>query len=150
MIVAPYVFEIDEDGHYTTDVAVDWVRTDGTPTVLAPGRLLRYTDEGEWQVTTAKSLRADATWKPIAKAAKAVKEGFEQAEIPTDPQAGYYELLDPDAASEPFALTPPRTSLYALQKWVPAQEAAGILWRWEPENSTERYFAVVRAELLNG
>lgn len=148
MIIAPYVFDFDEDGRYTTEVAIDWVRTDGIPTVLHPGRILQYTTEDEWQVTTAKSIGADTTWKPIAKATKTIKEAFAAAEPPAPARPGYYELIDPDAAADPFPVVPPRTSLYALQRWIPEHGVAGILWSWAPKDSTEPHYAVVRAEHL--
>lgn len=161
MIHAPDVFEVDEHGRYTPTVAVPWIETDGTPTVLHVGKTLRYsTDEG-WEVTTAKTTTPDPTWKPISKAAKAVKEAFAAAAAADDPAPGYYELIGPTFAGNPHNLddfqivahgsvpvegTPPRSSLYALGPWLEQRGIPGILWMWDTADG--RVFAAVRAEQL--
>jgi hypothetical protein len=162
MITAPDVFEVDEHGRYTPTVAVPWVQTDGVPTVLHVGRTLRYCPEEGWQVTTAKTPNLDPTWKPISKAAKAVKEAFAAAAAADNPAPGYYELIGPTFAGNPHHLgdfqlithgsvplneSPPRTSLYALGPWLNARDLPGILWSWDTADG--RLFAAVRAEHLS-
>lgn len=147
MIIAPYVFDIDENGLYTTDVVTDWVQVHGNPYALHTGRMLHFDPDTGWRATTAKSLSGEPKWKPIDEAAKTVKEAFAEAEVPADPRPGYYELLDPEQSV--FALeAPPRTSLYALQKWVPAQKVPGILWAWDDAESAGPRYAVVRSTHL--
>lgn len=161
MITAPDVFKVDEHGRYTPTVAIPWVETDGAPTVLHLGRTLRYSAEEGWEVTTAKTTTPDPNWKPISKAAKAVKEAFAAASVADEPAPGYYELIGPSFAGNPHGLgdfqvvahgsvplegAPPRSSLYALGPWIAGNDIPGILWVWDaPEG---RLFAAVRADHL--
>lgn len=163
MIIAPDVFEITS-GAYTPTLQVPWVAHHGTASTLYTGRTLRYTDANGWEVGPA-SITAKATWKSLDKSAKAIKEGFDAAEVPTDPAEDYYELIGPGIAGNPhgkdegqFALIrageltlipqPPRTSLYALADWLDSNGVPGLLWRWEEPGVNEPHLAAVRRDLL--
>jgi hypothetical protein len=168
MITAPDVFAVS-DGTYTPDVAIDWVAQHGEATVLHLGRTLRYSTADGWEFGP-QGAAAKPVWKSIDKAPKTLKRAFDTAvgtdggpEI-DDRAEGYYELIGPGLAGNPhgkadgeFALVrhgvtffdeqPPRTSLYALAKWIAKYEVPGILWRWDtPGGDTQ--FAAVRVSLL--
>lgn len=163
MITAPDVFEV-ADGVYTPTVAVDWVAHNGEAAVLHVGRTLRYSAADGWEVGP-QSPSAKPVWKAIDKAPKTIKRAFDAATPAEDPAEGYYELIGPGLAGNPhskgdgeFAIVrhgvtffeeqPPRTSLYALAKWIKSYEVPGILWRWAAPGGDAPQFAAVRAELL--
>lgn len=163
MITAPDVFEVT-GGTYTPTVAIDWVAHHGDATMLHIGRTLRYTTAHGWEVGP-QTPTPKPIWKSLAKSAKTVKRAFDDAGAPGEAAEGYYELIGPGIGGNlhgrsdgDFAIVrhgedllaeqPPRTSLYALAKWITERGLTGILWRWDEPGADGPRFAAVRVDLL--
>lgn len=144
MMIALDVFDT-EDGRYTPTVAQSWVAFNGTPTVFTGGRNVRYTTDLGWEVA-ALSAKAKRPWMSPSKTTPPVRHALEAAAVPERDVLGV--LLE--ELGEPAGGEPPRTSLYALQRWVAAADIDGIVWSWDDPDADVTRYAVVRRSFLLG